>query len=511
MKQSTRRNLRKRKRRIENRLDNRVGCDQEKAMFGAANVHYEVAERTRGMGVGGIGAIHELARSSGLVKEIDKALQLLKFHVPYHESDHVLNIAYNVLAGGRCLEDLEWLRNDEVYLDALGAQCIPDPTTAGDFCRRFKPHDVEALPDAINEVRLRVWAQQPPAFFEEAVIEADGTLVDSTGECKQGMDFTYKSTWGYHPLLISLANTQEPLYLVNRSGNRNSQEGAAARYDQAISLCRRAGFRRITLRGDTAFSQSEHLDGWDEEGVRFVLGYGAARNLVKTADSLPETAWSRLARPAKYEVKTEPRSRPINVKDQAVIDREYKNIRLLSEDVASFSYSPSRCTKDYRMVVLRKNLSIEQGEEVLFDDIRYFFYITNDLGADASQIVYEANDRCNQERLIDELKNGVRALHAPVDNLVSNWAYSVMASLAWSLKAWFALLLPAKGRWKEKHAAEKEAVLRMTFRTFVNAMMRLPVQIVRQGRRTIFRLLGWNRWLAVFFRGWEQVRTPLRC
>lgn len=480
-------------------------------MFGAANVHYEVAERTRGLGVGGIGAIHELARSTGLIEAIDASLSVLKVHLPYHESDHVLNVAYNFLAGGRCLEDLELLRGDEVYLDALGAQRIPDPTTAGDFCRRFCAKDVEALMDAINEVRLKVWSQQPEAFFDEAVIEADGTLVDSTGECKQGMDFSYKGTWGYHPLLISLANTQEPLYLVNRSGNRGSQEGAAVRCDQAIELCRRAGFRRITLRGDTAFSQTEHLDGWNAEGVRFVLGYGAAPNLVKMADRLPERAWKRLSRPVRHAVQTVPRTRPANVKEQAVRDRGYKNIRLISEDVASFSYSPTRCQQSYRMVVVRKNLSVEQGEEVLFDDIRYFFYITNDEEAAASAIVYEANDRCNQERLIDQLKNGVPALHAPVDNLVSNWAYSVMASLAWSLKAWFALLLPAKGRWRATQTAEKAAVLRMTFRTFVNAMMRFPVQIVRQGRRTIFRVLGWNRWLTVFFRGWERIRTPLRC
>jgi hypothetical protein len=120
-------------------------------MFGAPNVQYEIAERTRGFGAGGIGAIHELVRNVGLVKAIDKRLQLLTVHLPYHESDHVLNIAYNALAGGRCLEDLERLRNDEVYMDALGSDRIPDPTTAGDFCRRFKSHDVEALMDAINE------------------------------------------------------------------------------------------------------------------------------------------------------------------------------------------------------------------------------------------------------------------------------------------------------------------------------------------------------------------------
>jgi hypothetical protein len=511
VKASTQNNLRNRKRRIEHRLRDRAWCDQEQPMLGARNVHYEMAERTRGFAVGGLGAIHRMVEATGLVEEINRRLHLLQVHLPYHESDHVLNLAYNVLAGGRCLEDLELLRNDEVYLDALGAQRIPDPTTAGDFCRRFRWYEVEWLMEAINEARLRVWRQQPEAFFEQAVIEADGTLVETTGECKQGMDLSYQGVWGFHPLVVSLANTQEPLYVVNRSGNRPSHEGAAERFDQAIALCRRAGFRRITLRGDTDFSQTEHLDRWNAEGVRFVFGIDAMPNLVNRAEKLPKEAWRRLRRPPRYEVQTRPRERPVNVKEQIVRIREFHNLRLQSEDVASFDYSPSKCRGTYRVVVVRKNLSVERGEQVLFEDVRYFFFITNDIESPACEIVFEANDRCNQENLLAQLKGGVRALHAPVDTLVSNWAYMVMVSLAWSLKAWFALLLPETGRWKEKHAAEKRTVLRMEFRTFLNALMRLPAQIVRQGRKTIYRLLGWNRWLPVFFRGWERVRTPLHC
>jgi hypothetical protein len=503
--------MRKRKSRIEYRLRDRDWCDQETPMFGASNPHYEVAERTRGFTVGGIGAMLQLAQSTGLVDEIDSRLQLLKAHRPYHESDHVLNIAFNFLAGGHCLEALELLRNDEVYMDALGTQRIPDPTTAGDFCRRFKAKDVDALQDGINEVRLRVWAQQPDSFFEEAIIDADGTLVETLGECKEGMDISHKGLWGFHPLVVSLANTQEPLYLVNRSGNRPSHEGAAERFDHAIELCRRAGFRAIRLRGDTDFSQTAYLDGWHKQGVRFVFGYDAVANLVKRAGEVAESAWSRLERLPKYEVRTTERERPENVKEQIVREREFMNLRLASEDVAEFSYSPTQCRESYRMVVLRKNISVERGEQVLFDDIRYFFYITNDDEKSAAEIVFDANQRCNQENLNRQLKSGVPALHAPVDTLVSNWAYMVMASLAWTLKAWFALLLPEAGRWKEKWTAEKQAVLRMQFRTFVNAMMRLPAQILRQGRRTIYRILGWNPWLAVFLRGWERVRVPLPC
>jgi len=182
-------------------------------MFSATNIHYDLAERTRGLAYGGIGAIHLLARQSGLIGALDQNLHLLKRHLPYHESDHVLNIAYNLLCHGDCLEDLERLRNDEVYLDALGAQRIPDPTTAGDFCRRFEAADVETLMDTINAVRVKVWKDQPQAFFEEAILDADGTIAPTTGECKEGMDMSYKGLWGYHPLLVSLAQTGEPLYL----------------------------------------------------------------------------------------------------------------------------------------------------------------------------------------------------------------------------------------------------------------------------------------------------------
>ncbi len=158
-------------------------------------------------------------------------------------------------------------------------------------------------------------------------------------------------------------------------------------------------------------------------------------NLVNRAENQPNGAWKRLQRPPKYTVKTQPRERPENVKEQIVRAREFKNIRLESEDVASFDYSPTKCRETYRVVVVRKNLSVERGEQVLFDDVRYFFYITNDTACDACEIVFEANDRCNQENLLAQLKGGVRALHAPVDNLVSNWAYMEMMTLSWSLKA----------------------------------------------------------------------------
>ncbi len=480
-------------------------------MFTASNIHYEMADRARGLGPGGIGAMHLLARRTGLIEAIDHRLHLLKIHLPYHESDHVLNIAYNILSGGTCLDDIELRRNDEVYLDALGAQRIPDPTTEGDFCRRFDESDIQVLMNTINDTRLRVWEEQPESFFEEAIIDADGTLADTTGECKLGMDINYKGQWGYHPLLVSLANTGEPLYLMNRSGNRPSHEGAAWYLDRAGALCERAGFKKVLYRGDTDFTQTQHLDRWDTKGRRFIFGIDAMANLVEKAEKLSQKGWKRLKRPAKYAVKTEPREHPDNEKERIVRERGFKNIRLQSEDVAEFAYRPTACQKTYRVVVVRKNLSVERGEQVLFDDIRYFFYITNDTSTAADEIVFLANERCNQENLIEQLKNGVRAMQVPVDNLLSNWAYMVMASLAWTLKAWFALSLPERGRWSQKHRQEKYTVLRMEFKTFLNAFMRVPCQIIQSGRRIMYRLLSWNPWQHVFLRGVDAVSRPMIC
>ena len=404
--------LANRKGRIERRLDKKRLGNLDHPMFTAANIHYEIADRTRGLAHGGIGAMHLLARRIGLIDAINEKLHLLKIHLPYHESDHVLNLAYNALCDGTCLQDLELRRQDEVYLDALGARRIPDPTTAGDFCRRFSAADVHTLIDIINSVRPRIWARQPTAFFDQARIDMDGTMVETTGECKAGMDIAYNGIWGYHPLVVSLANTGEVLSVLNRSGNRPSHEGAAAEVDRAMKVCLEGGFRKVLLRGDTDFSQTKHLDRWSADPrVQFIFGLDqtAARHVL--ADDLPAAAWQELERPPRYEVKTQPRHKPARVKEEIVRQREFENKRLVSEQVAEMPYRPVACKNTYRLIVVRKNLSIEKGERRLFDDYVYFFYLTNDRTSTPAAIVFEANQRCNQENLNAQLKGGVRALH----------------------------------------------------------------------------------------------------
>ena len=493
---------RSRKRKLENRLQKAVRYNPSRQpVLSGTNVRYEAADKTRAINAGGIGLIHQVAIQSGLVGAINRHLQLLKMNFPYVESDHVLNIAYNAICGGTCLEDIELRRNDETYLEALGAQSIPDPTTAGDFCRRFDTKfKIGRLHDAIDEARLQVWKRQADPFFDQAIIEMDGHVLETTGSCKEGMDISYNRKWGYHPLIVSLANTQEILGISNRPANATSQEHSIGLIERAIALCRRAGFRRVLLRGDSKFAQVRHFDRWDKDGVVFQFGYGEKKNVVEIVDNLPKTSWKRLQRLPKYQVKTRPRQRPRNVKAEVVRRREYENQILQYEEVAEFEYQPTGCEKPYRMIAVRKRLRVEKGQQWLFDKSSYLFYITNDWKSPISKIVFSCNRRGNQENLIEQLKNGVRALHAPVNSLLSNWAYMVMTALAWNLKAWAAMWLSENGRWATKHREEKQQVLFMDFRTFTNYFIQIPTQILRRGRQVIYRLLNWNQWSPVFHR-----------
>ncbi len=495
MKRTYRKILRNRKNRIERRLKPKNWEDQQRPVFQAQNIHYEMAERTRGMSYGGIGALHVMLQRVGLVEDLDQNLALLKRHLPYHESDHVLNLAYNILAGGQRLEDIELRRQDEVFLDGLGAQRIPDPTTAGDFCRRFQEADIDTLQECLNRARLKVWQVQPEGFLKEAFLDVDGTIAETLGECKQGIGLSYKGIWGYAPLIVSLANTKEVLYLVNRPGNAASQSGSVEWIDRAVAWVKKVA-GTVTIRGDTDFTHSAYLDRWDGEGRKFILGIDAHPKLVAIAEGLPAGAWQRLERLPQYEILTEPRRKGVRYKEQIVIEKEFTNKVLMGEEIAEIDYQPVKCQQSYRVIILRKNISVQKGERALLDEVKYFFYITNRTDL-AKKIVGLANGRCDQENVIEQLKNGVNAMRMPVNDLVSNWAYMVMAAIAWNAKAWYGLLMPQRERGME--------LVKMEFRRFLHAIILLPCQIVRTARKVVYRILGYNSWLKDFLATFERI------
>lgn len=487
----------KNKKKLLERLRNNHRA-MEKPIIKAQKIQYELSERIEAIHCGGIGAMHMLAKNTGLIETIDKEIQLLKQHRPYHESDHIMNIAYNILAGGHCLEDIGNLRDNPEYMNALDADRIPDQTTAGDFLRRFEVEDIEKLMDIVNNIRVKLWKRQSKKFKEQGIINIDATIEETTGSCKQGMHISYNKKWGYAPLIVSLANTREPLFLENRPGNTPSGFNAEKWIDKAIDLTQKV-FESVWLRGDTDYSKTKHFDKWDSKGVKFVFGYDAKPNLCKIADSIKD--WKTFIRPSKYETIKELRGRRDNVKERIVEEQGYKNLVLEREAVADFDYKPLKCKKTYRMVVVKKIIHVKSGQARLFDEIRYFFFITNDRELSNEEIVLFSNKRCNHENDIEQLRNGVKALKMPTGDLVSNWSYMVIVSLGWTLKSWMGLLMP--------HKATGYKIIKMEFKKFLNLFINIPAQILRKGRQLWYRFIGFMRNAPAFF-GFLDVCYDLR-
>jgi hypothetical protein len=268
---------------------------------------------------------------------------------------------------------------------------------------------------------------------------------------------------------------------------------------RAVLLCQEAGFAKVSLRGDSDFALTAHFDLWHDMGsVRFVFGLDAMPNLVARAKALPEEAWQELRRPPPYEVKTRPRRRPQDVKAQVVQRQGYEDLRLEREEVAQFSYRPGRCKRDYRVVVLRKHIGVYVRGQKVRDEVRHLFYVTNEWDWSCAEVVHFANGRCNQENLIEQLKNGLAAWHAPVNTLLANGAYMAIGCLAFCLKVWLALLHPDK--------EARATLLSWEFKAFLKALVLLPCQVLRTGRRLVWRLLGWSAYASWLLQAVEALR-----
>lgn len=496
--EQSRRNAARRRRRVAARHALAGHWSQRPVpVFGCGAVAYEIGANIDATCYGGIAAVHRLVTKLGLPEQVNDRLQLLKVHLPYHESDHVLNLAYNVVCGGTRLEDIERLRHDSAYMNAVGAALIPDPTTAGDFCRRFTGADVTALMEAINAVRPQLWAGRGREVLGPiAYVDVDGSIAATDGARKAGMDMSFKGIWGYAPLIVSLANTREVLYVVNRPGNAPSHLGAADWIDKAIDLVAPHA-PRVCLRGDTDFSLTGHFDRWAKK-VDFIFGMDASPALRHRAEALEPTRWRRLHRPAPYQPTTgKRRARRPNHKQRIVKERGYLNLQLDHEDVAEFFYIPGKCSRAYRIVVVRKNISRARGDDVLFDEIRYFFYVTTRTDLTAPQVVQLANQRCDQENIIGQLKSGINALRVPLYDLVSNWAYMVIAALAWNIKSWFALMMHRK--------QDRSEHIRMEFRRFLESIILIPAMVCRHARGITVRLIGYTPSLDKLFSVWHTI------
>lgn len=469
-------------------------------VFRNRRIRVEAAHRGDTTPYAGLAAPVLLAKKTGLDRAIDDRLGLLKFPLPYAESDHVLTHAYNLFVGGSCIEDIGNLQRSEAVRKLLGAERIPAPSTAGDFLRRFDRDDLTALQSAVDASRAKVWKKMPRRLRRHATVDIDSHIKEVYGECKEGADFSYTRKWSYHPLLVTLAETGECLRSINRPGSAPSAAGAVDALRGVFDLTCDA-FDAVYLRGDSKFCQREIVTLCEKPayGVRFAVVKEASPNVRKTSETLPESSWMPfIPRPDKQRP---PRSgkrrrkRP-RLRRQTAARRGYRNLDTIKEWVSEVPYSLTKCEGTFRLVIKRQLIEERDGQGALFHRYEYRFILSNIPEGEmtAAEVVRFAYGRCDQENAIEQAKNGLNGFRMPTGGLLANGAFLMAAQIAWCLRAWLSLIaLPAE-------------TLRWEWKRFRHAFVYIAAKVVRIAREAIVRLSASHRWAAPFIRATDKLR-----
>lgn len=428
---------------------------------------------------GGLSLISGLIRKLKLPQRLNGSLNLLKKRRAYGESEHVLTHVCNLYLGGSCIEDISLLQSDEAVRRMLGAKQIPDPTTAGDFLRRFDKENLDALNRVIDDTHETVWRKRyGKKKRAEAFVDLDSHIHPIYGNQKEAADFNYKGNYGYHPLVISLAGTGEVLRILNRPGNVVSADGAGALLDEVFPLLKR-NFKHVIIRGDSAFARQELYDLCDEHEQSFAFVSASHPNLVKIAETVPQNRWKEFSQSTRCGKAK--RQRDKNIRRKRVRTRQMRNLALKKQWVTEIPYTPEQSQEEYRLVIRRQKIEeSKQGE--LFTFYRYRFAITNlPQSYSAHRVLNIVYQRCDQENVIEQLKNGVSAMKMPAASFAANSAYLTCARMAHNFKAWLAML------------ALPEEVMRWEWKRFRFTFIYLSVQVIRKARQTIVRLAGSHR------------------
>lgn len=441
---------------------------------------------------GGLSLAARVVSCLRLPQAIDTVLNLLRAHRPFSESDHVLTHAYNLFVGGTCIEDIAHLQTSEPVRRLLGAGRIPDPTTAGDFLRRFGVEDLSALDTAIDEAQCRAWKLAHGKRKRDlALVDMDSHVHAVYGHQKEGTDFTYKGNFGYHPLAITMAETQECLRLVNRPGNVASADGAAALLGDVLPMLKRH-FHRVVVRGDSAFARQEIYEACEAHGQDFAIVSPCHQNFEEIAESLEEKLWkpfrSSPVSPGKCRTPRR-RKRGRNVRRHKARARGKRDLKLERQWLAEVEYRPSRSKHCYRLVIRRQRIE-ESNQGELFETWRYRFVITNmSKRHSAEDVVRLTYQRCDQENIIEQLQNGVAGMAMPTGGFLANGAHLICARLAHNLKSWLAQI-----------ALPKESV-RWEWKRFRQSFVIVAARVTRHAGGVVVRIARSHRFADAICRG----------
>jgi len=393
---------------------------------------------------GGIVLARDLMTRLGVAKRIDERIALLKMHSPYHESDHVLSLVYNFLSGGETLLDLERLQEDEGVKRLLGAESIPDPTTAGDFLVRFHDFAIEVFQGVSAELQDHAFSLLDDERKKVATIDSDSTILEVYGRKKEGADYSYDKRWSYNCLVFSLSETGDLLHTELRGGNTYSSVGAKEHLQKIIERLQ-GQFAHLRYRGDSAFYDKDIVGVCESKGAEFFITADQTKPLMATILGIGEKQWkpfknkekSRQAG-ARKRKKRKDRKMKISVKRKPDIQLKGRS------QIASFSYTPKGWDKAFRFVVKRTELVDTDNKQLYLDDgmckYTYHVIVTNSSESDV-QVMRIAQQRATQENLIKDFKYGLGLSHVPTGFMNANRVYFLIAALAWNIKTWILNLL----------------------------------------------------------------------
>lgn len=484
--------------------------------------HVEVEQTAKTTKFGGLILATELLRHLSVSKKLDSNISVLKQHQPYTESDHILALVLNLYVGGTCIEDMSELQHNEAVCRILGACRVPDPTTAGDFLRRFAPEQnpgaLEGLRCTIDELQMMIWEQKAHGGSgrgkknkgrhkrgvqeqELAVLDIDSHAKEVYGLTKEGADFNYKGKWSHHPLLITMAGTNDCLAVRNRPGNVRDSEGAADVLDETLDYVH-PHFKQVLVRGDSGFDRADMREVCHKRGTFFAFVGREFKNRPEIAESIPESQWQPFEARARREADARrsksgyrPRKRRKNRRRQRARERGYKNIQLVRQWVAEVPWSPPGSEQTYRLVIRRQLIEHSKGQIPLYDEYRYRYVVTNlPHSCSTARVIDLTYERCDQENTIEQLKSGLAAWRMPVREFAGNCAWLEIARLAWNLAKWLCqLVLPEEtSRWEWKR--------------FRRAFIEIPVEVIKRGRQLWIRFRGPYRFQEIFFEAHQQLQ-----